>query len=288
MILVKRESASHWYLPDRSPFHEVERADGKGLRSVTLRDARKVGAYPSVTNVLAVLAKPALDAWKQEQAILAALTLPRLDGESEDDFARRVVADMSAQVTKAADLGTAIHAACEVYAQSAALPESRDVRALFEPVREWFDMEVERIACVEAIVAHHEFAFAGTVDLVAKLRSTGDWAVIDFKTQRVKADAKGVPKPNFYETWPMQLEAYRQAILHSGVGKQPKDIVSVVINSQSPMPVTPKVWPREEHAGYWNAFINARNLWVWMKGYNPIASDGKGESPAATSAPAAA
>ena len=271
MILVKRESASHWYLPDRSPFHEVERADGKGLRSVTLRDARKVGAYPSVTNVLAVLAKPALDAWKQEQAILAALTLPRLDGESEDDFARRVVADMSAQVTKAADLGTAIHAACEVYAQSAALPESRDVRALFEPVREWFDMEVERIACVEAIVAHHEFGFAGTVDLVAKLRSTGDWAVIDFKTQRVKADAKGVPKPNFYETWPMQLEAYRQAILHSGVGKQPKDIVSVVINSQSPMPVTPKVWPREEHAGYWNAFINARNLWVWMKGYNPIA-----------------
>ena len=167
MILVKRESASHWYLPDRSPFHEVERTDGKGLRSVTLRDARKVGAFPSVTNVLSVLAKPALDAWKQEQAILAALTLPRLDGESEDDFARRVVADMSAQVTKAADLGTAIHAACEVYAQSAALPESRDVGALFEPVREWFDAEVERIACVETVVAHHEFGFAGTVDLVA-------------------------------------------------------------------------------------------------------------------------
>ena len=42
MILIKRESASHWYLRDRTPFHEVERADGAGFRPVTLRDARKV------------------------------------------------------------------------------------------------------------------------------------------------------------------------------------------------------------------------------------------------------
>ena len=273
MILVKRESASHWYLQDRTPFHEVERADGKGLRSVTLRDARKVRAYPSVTNVLGVLAKPGLDAWKQEQAILAALTLPRNEGESEDEFARRVVSDMGEQVQHAADLGTQIHAACEVYAQSKALPESADVRRLFEPVREWFDTEVERIASVEAVVAHHEFGYAGTVDLVAKLKSTGGWAVVDFKTQKVRRDAKGVVKPSFYETWPLQLEAYRQAILHSGEGKQPTDIVSLVIGSTEPVPVTPKLWPREEHTAYWKAFTNARNLWVWIKGYCPIEGD---------------
>ena len=275
MILVKRESSSHWSLRDRSPFHTVERADGQGERSVTLRDARKVNAYPSVTNILSVLAKPALDAWKQEQAILAALTLPRLDGESEDDFARRVVSDMTAQVSKAADLGTSIHAAAEVYAQSAALPENPEVRALFEPVRVWFDTDVERIDRVETVVAHHEFGYAGTVDLVAKLRSTGDWAVIDFKTQRIKRDAKGVVKPGFYETWPLQLEAYRQAILHTCEGKQPADIVSVVIGSTEPVPVMPKVWPREELGAYWNAFVNVRNLWVFVKGYCPIQEGGE-------------
>ena len=74
MILIRRESASHWYLRDGTPFHETERADGKGLRSVTLRDARKVRAYPSVTNVLSILAKPGLDAWKIEQGILDLLT----------------------------------------------------------------------------------------------------------------------------------------------------------------------------------------------------------------------
>jgi len=270
MILIKRESASHWYLPDRTPYHEVERADGSGLRPVTLRDARKSGAYPSVTNIISVLAKPGLDAWRVEQGILAALTLPRLDNENDDEFARRVVYDMGEQVTKAADLGSRIHAACEVYAQSAALPENDEVRSLFDPVREWFDADVERIDKVETVVAHHEFGYAGTVDLVAKLRSTGEWAVVDFKTQRIKRDNKGAIKPGFYETWPLQLEAYRQAILHSGEGKQPRDIVSLVIGSTEPVPVMPKLWPREQLPAYWNAFVNIRNLWTFIKGYCPI------------------
>ena len=35
----------------------------------------------------------------------------------------------------------------------------------------------------------------------------------------------------------------------------------------------PKVWPREEQCAYYRAFLNARNLWVWMKGYCPIQGD---------------
>ena len=279
MILIKRESASHWYLPDRTPFHEVERADGKGLRPVTLRDARKVRAYPSVTNILGVLAKPALDAWKQEQAILAALTLPRDAEESLDAFAKRVVSDMGEQVEKAADLGSAIHTACEVYANSKELPENPEVARLFAPVREWFDREIERIDCIERVVTHHEWGYGGRVDIVAKLKSTGSWAVVDFKTQRVKRDAKGALKPTFYETWPLQLEAYRQAIIAEAARKQPLDLVSLVISSIEPVPVMAKVWPREEQCAYYRAFLNARNLWVWMKGYCPIQGDEPGAGP---------
>jgi len=273
MILIKRESTSHWYLPSGQAFHEVERADGKGTRPSTLRDARKVGAYPSVTNVLAILAKPGLDAWKQEQAIIAALTLSRSKGESEDEFAKRVVADMGEQVVKAADLGTAIHAACEVYAQSKALPENPEIRALFDPVREWFDREVERIDRVETVVTHTEFGYAGTADLVARLKSTGAWAVIDFKTQKLRRNSNGAPKPVFYELWPLQLEAYRQAILHSKTGKQPLDNVSVVIASTEPAPVVAQVWPRKKQGDYWKAFLSARDIWVWLKGYCPLRGD---------------
>ena len=98
MLIVPRESASHWYYPDGTPLHEVPRADGKGTRPTSLRDARKLGLFPSVTNVLSILAKPGLEAWKQEQAILAALTLPRTENEPLDEFARRVVADVGSQV----------------------------------------------------------------------------------------------------------------------------------------------------------------------------------------------
>ena len=270
MLLVKPDSASHWYLPDRTPFHSVPRADGEGQRSTTLRDARKVGAYPSVTNVLGVLAKPALDAWKQEQAILAALTLPRREGESEDDFAKRVVEDMGAQVNKAADLGSAVHRACEVYAQTHELPEHPGVARLFAPVQEWFDTMVEAVRLVERVVVHHALGFGGTVDLVAKLRLTGTWSVVDFKTQRLKRDTKGQSKPNFYDTWALQLEAYRQGLLAEADGPAPQDIVSVVISSDEPAPVAVKVWPRELLPNCWRAFQCAHHLWTWNKGYQPV------------------
>ena len=74
MVIIPREPSSHWYFPDGTPLHQVPRADGKGSRPTSLRDARKLGLFPSVTNVLSILAKPGLEAWKQEQAILAART----------------------------------------------------------------------------------------------------------------------------------------------------------------------------------------------------------------------
>src|SRR6478752_3695799 len=112
MILIERQPASHWYLRDGRPYHEIAKKDGSGNRPVTLADARKVLALPSVTNILNVLAKPGLDAWKIEQGIMAALTLPRRADEPLDTFARRVVVDMGEQVDRAADFGTAIHSAC--------------------------------------------------------------------------------------------------------------------------------------------------------------------------------
>ena len=101
MILIEREEPSHWYLRDGRPFHSVPTIDGL-TRPVTLRDARKTLALPSVTNLLGILAKPGLDAWKVEQGIIAALTLPRDPAEPLDQFAKRVAIDSKEQVVKAA------------------------------------------------------------------------------------------------------------------------------------------------------------------------------------------
>src|SRR5262245_60719346 len=185
MILIQRQPASHWYLRDGTPFHEIAKKDGTGNRPVTLADARKVRALPSVTNVLGILAKPGLEAWKIEQGIIAALTLPRIEAEPLDAFAHRVVTDMGAQVEKAADFGSAIHSACEVYAANKELPEDPKVRLHLEAWCRWFDENVERVECMETVFVHYEHGYAGRVDMVAKLRGLG-WAVVDFKTQKVK------------------------------------------------------------------------------------------------------
>lgn len=83
---------AHWYKRDGEPLHSVLSGRGEP-RPTTLRDARKLGLLPSVTNILGVINKPELVEWKMTQAVLAALTLPRLEGEGEDAFARRVVDD---------------------------------------------------------------------------------------------------------------------------------------------------------------------------------------------------
>jgi hypothetical protein len=234
-------------------------------------------AFPSVTNVLGVLAKPGLDAWKIEQGIMAALTLPRRPDEPLDAFARRVVEDMGEQVEKAADLGSAIHNACEVYALKKEVPTDPKLLGLFEPWRKWFDENVERIGSIEQTYVHHEHGYAGRVDMVALLKDIG-WAVVDFKTQKVKRSAKGEAKPTFYETWPLQLAAYRQAVLASGA-KNITGLVSVVIDSVQPGPVAVRVWgdadgksenrnPKSDK--YFEAFLAAVALWKYVKGYDPV------------------
>lgn len=288
MLIVPRESASHWYFPDGTPLHEVPRADGKGQRPTSLRDARKLGLFPSVTNVLSILAKPGLDAWKQEQAILAALTLPRSEEETLDDFAKRVLVDMTSEVGRAADLGSAVHAAIEGYAQGRWLPEDKGVARLFEPARQWFDKEVIAVHSVEIATAHLEWGYAGRVDLVATLRSTGRPTVIDFKTQKTRRDKDGNFEPILHDTWPLQLEAYRMALASRDKGLADAAIASVVIGSTDPVPVVVKVWDDADKDGYFRAFLAARDLWVWQKNYCPVkdSPDAGDETPPAELVPA--
>ena len=80
LIKDSQSESGHWYDKNGNPAYEIIGANGK-QRNTTLRDAKKLGLLPSVTTVIGAVAKPGLNRWLQEQAILAALTLPRLEGE---------------------------------------------------------------------------------------------------------------------------------------------------------------------------------------------------------------
>ena len=99
--------SGHWYTTAGEPAYQIE---GKtGLRNTTLRDAKKLNLLPSVTTVLNCAAKPGLDIWKQQQVLLAALTLPRGEGESDESYCDRVMTDSKAQGKEAMNRGTHMH-----------------------------------------------------------------------------------------------------------------------------------------------------------------------------------
>ena len=90
------KESGHWYTRTGAPMYTVKANNGQ-QRNTTLRDARKYDLVPSVTTILNVAAKPGLEAWKQQQILLAALTLPKAENESIDAYAERVLEDSKKQ-----------------------------------------------------------------------------------------------------------------------------------------------------------------------------------------------
>jgi hypothetical protein len=112
--MIRAAESTHWYTREGVPMYTVEAKNGN-QRPTTLRDARALDLVPSVTTVLNVAAKPGLEAWKQRQLLLAALTLPRSEEEAEDNYLDRIIRDSREEGRAAADAGTEIHAAIQSF-----------------------------------------------------------------------------------------------------------------------------------------------------------------------------
>lgn len=197
---VHSEASSHFYLPNGTPFYEVPYADPtKGMRKANITDARKAGALPSVTTIMQSLAKPALEAWKIEQACLAVLTAPRADNEDLDAFVKRVLStekQQDAEAAAARDLGTLIHEAIELALQNQ--PYSPELGVYVQPALDAIHAH-GRVVKSEFIVIGD--GYGGRCDL--ELDPT---RLVDFKT------CKTLPKK---ESWPehqLQLAAYAATI----------------------------------------------------------------------------
>ena len=183
MKLFNPENA-HWYRRDGEPLHSVLSAKGEP-RPTTVRDARKLGLLPSVTNVLGVINKPELVEWKMTQAVLAALTLPRMDGEDLGVFAKRVVEDAQSQVKGAAEFGSAFHAGAEQVAKTLEVDPAGPYAAWLNLHRDWFQANCVRVVWTERVLVNTELGYAGTADLLVEHQQHG-LTLVDYKTQGVK------------------------------------------------------------------------------------------------------
>ena len=247
-------SSEHWYMRDGKPCYEQTTAKG-GLRATDLRDARKCGLVPSVTTVLGILAKPALTNWLVDQAIMAALTLPRVDGETETDFLRRVKEDSKAQAKAAAEEGTRIHDACEHGVLGGVFPPKYmlhvvavkdELRRLFPDVTDWRAEDS----------FGHESGFGGKVDLHSP--STG--IVVDYKGK--DGDFSDGKKLAYDQHW--QLAAYQRGM------NLPRNVCANIFVSRShPGKVASHVWSAEDIDDGWRVFQASLAVWKALRKFDP-------------------
>lgn len=242
--------SGHWYTQSGEPAYTIVGKNGNE-RNTTLADARKLLLAPSVTTILSVADKPALTAWKVDQALMAALTLPRIEGESLDDFKKRAAMDAKQQSIDAADEGTRIHAAIEsYYCGQYDWPKKYDahVRGTLDAVYRAFGHELWRA----------EKSFCSPIGYGGKVDLHSDQVVIDFKTKEFGPGDKVVA----YDDQIMQLDAYRH-----GLGYPFATMANVYVSRSHPGEVRVIV---HEEGDHYQRFCLLLEYWKLSKKYNPL------------------
>ena len=145
------------------------------------------------------MSKAGLDTWKQQQVLLAALTLPREINEPEQEWLKRVMQDSRATGREAAERGTAIHAIIEGYFDQVYMPQKPPyLDAIDKVLNDAFGSQM----WLSEKSFGHPIGFGGKCDLIAK-----NGYVVDFKTKDTDLD-----KVDVYFEHEMQLAAYREGL----------------------------------------------------------------------------
>jgi hypothetical protein len=204
---------------------------------------------PSVTTIIKCAASPGLEAWKLNQMLLAALTLPRAPDETEASFVQRVVADSKEHAKMAAERGTRVHTAVENFysgvMQADMMEYQIGVSTALEDKYSITEFEPEKSFA-------HELGFGGKVDLFSRTAFDGRGLVLDVKSKEFTDPAK----VDAYDEHMMQLSAYRK-----GLGIPNAVTANVFVSVLQPGLVVVKEWSPEEADRGWTMFQSLLNFW---------------------------
>jgi hypothetical protein len=245
-LIVKFPSESgHWYARDGTPAYTVQ--GSKGVRSTTLKDARKFNLVPSVTTIIGVASRPGLELWKQRQLLLAALTLPKINSESEDEYIDRIIRDAKEEGKAAADAGTDIHASIESFYRGEVVSTNNfHVKGVVDALSSTFGPQ----AWIPERSFAHELGYGGKVDLHCPE------IVVDVKTK------ENLDKVEAYDEHKMQLAAYRV-----GLGIPSARCANVFVSRAHPGMVTVIEHSEDDLKKGFEMFTHLLKFWQISKGY---------------------
>jgi hypothetical protein len=246
--------AGHWYTPDGAPCYTIQGKNGE--RNTTLRDARTMNLFPSVTTITKCAAAPGLVNWMVDQAILSALTLPRREGESEADWLVRVKQDSKETARKAADRGTQIHTAIERHflgrmPDGEMWPYVKGAVATLDAHFPGVTWDVEKSFA-------HPLGYGGKCDLHSK----ADKIVVDWKGK----DFTVASECKQYDEHIMQGAAY---LMGFGIGLEGRFANAFVSRTVPGLTVIIETNPEDIKRG-WRMFQNLHAYWCEQNRYRPM------------------
>lgn len=268
--------SAHYYNAEGAPCFEVPYADkSKGMRPVTLRDAKKMRLYPSVTTIIDdTLRKYGLDIYKGNQLIDATwahlqaweewnIPIGVREPSTEDRDEIRIRARQHS--SDAADFGTNVHTFIYKFLDTGYCALDDDLAWLAE----WLgDQDLKTTYLEMPFISNKRTArhggrivppYGGTIDFLGWWGGNG--VIIDWKTQATKPG-----KPiNVYQTWGTQLAAYADA------RDSDLDCYNVVISSTEPGRIEVVEWDCRDILDHGDYFECLYYLWCspLVKGWTP-------------------
>jgi hypothetical protein len=251
----------HWYDETGKPCHTMPKARGGGTRDTTVRDARKLNLFPSVTTITkSILAAPQLARWLEGQLLKAAYKAPPIGGETYEEWQASIRQKVAIQSEKTMQLGTDVHKALEdalggmPFDGSVTARDGEDypLYTFVNPVVELFADNGWRIHSLEETVVGDRYA--GTADV--QYFGDDEYGIIDFKT------TKDALKPFIPDTYVMQIAAYHVAV-HGGISDKAAGYNIFISTEQNIGAVKAERYDADRLREEYEAF--KRIVWLWCK-----------------------
>lgn len=254
----------HWYDKDGEPRHH----EGKDGKDTTLREARKLGLFPSVTTIGGIMHKDGLVRWLQEQAALYAGRMAaeyQCDPENIDkSFAWDAINKAKEEmVTAKAEAGTDIHDILEQFLKDPfdVSPEDRKMcYAIAECVKENTGLSLYDDFKAEARFCDTDNGYAGMCDLHTPAGSMVEKWVLDYKTKDAVTE-----KTRGYPEQAEQLAAYSRGL------RVPNARLANIFIPRTPDENGDYFIKFFEHKDQnaWQRFLHQVRLWQVTKKYGP-------------------
>jgi hypothetical protein len=254
---------AHWYHQNGDTFYTIGKSDKTGDRDVTLRDARKVGAVPSVTTIIGQLGKPQLEKWKllklleyiERQESIQKIT------SAGDKWKEIVLAKLNEELSCYSKRGTEVHDALEQYYKECTLPKQSDLPFIL-PAIQLLDKLFQTHGLIKIVAEPsfcHRDGFGGKIDLLVYTEE--GLIILDYKTKQ----GKDLGSKSIYPDYKMQLAAYAEAYKQEDLLYCANMLISVTDPGEHYL----HIWSEKDLEDGRQMFYNLLEYWKLSNNYRP-------------------